>query len=67
METTRTSKIRPRIPSRRLGRIVRTISVSLDRPCERSMMESKAFARICAMARETLGSGGLEENAAIGN
>ena len=52
--------------SHRPGRIVRMISIPLDRPRERSMTETKAFARICAMVREALGSGGeLEEDASI--
>jgi NitT/TauT family transport system ATP-binding protein len=51
--------------SHRPGRIVREISIPLDRPRERSMTESKAFARICAMVREALGSGEPEEDASI--
>ncbi len=52
--------------SPRPGRIVRMISIPLDRPRERSMTETKAFARICAMVREALGSGGgLEEDTSI--
>jgi NitT/TauT family transport system ATP-binding protein len=49
--------------SQRPGRIVRIISIPLGRPRERSMTETKAFARICGMVREALGSGGeLEED-----
>ena len=51
--------------SHRPGRIVRTISIPLDRPRERSMTETKAFARICAMVRDALGSGEPEEDASI--
>jgi NitT/TauT family transport system ATP-binding protein len=52
--------------SHRPGRIVRMISIPLDRPRERSMTETKAFARICAMVRDALGSGGeLEEDASM--
>jgi NitT/TauT family transport system ATP-binding protein len=52
--------------SHRPGRIVRMISIPLDRPRERSMTETKAFARICGMVREALGSGGgLAEDASI--
>ena len=52
--------------SPRPGRIVRTISIPLDRPRERPMTETKAFARICGMVREALGSGGgLGEDASI--
>ena len=48
--------------SHRPGRIVRIVSIPLDRPRDRSMTETKAFARICGMVREALGSGGdLEE------
>jgi NitT/TauT family transport system ATP-binding protein len=42
--------------SHRPGRIVRTISIPLDRPRERTITETRAFARICAMVREALGS-----------
>jgi len=52
--------------SRRPGRIVRIVSIPLDRPRERSMTETKAFARICAMVRDVLGSGEPEEGASIG-
>ena len=52
--------------SHRPGRIVRIIPIPLDRPRERSMTETKAFARICGMVREGLGSGGgLEEDTSI--
>jgi NitT/TauT family transport system ATP-binding protein len=52
--------------SHRPGRIVRTISIPLDRPRERTITETRAFARICAMVREALGSGGgLEEDTSI--
>ena len=52
--------------SQRPGRIVRMISIPLDRPRDRSMTETKAFARICGMVREALGSGGgLEEDTSI--
>jgi NitT/TauT family transport system ATP-binding protein len=52
--------------SHRPGRIVRIISIPLDRPRDRSVTETKAFARICGMVREALGSGGgLEENTSI--
>mgnify|MGYP005850800985 FL=1 len=52
--------------SHRPGRVSRIIAIPLDRPRERSMTETKAFARICAMVREALGSGeGLEEDTSI--
>jgi NitT/TauT family transport system ATP-binding protein len=52
--------------SHRPGRINRIVSIPLDRPRERSMTDTKAFARICGMVREALGSGGaLEEDTAI--
>jgi NitT/TauT family transport system ATP-binding protein len=52
--------------SHRPGRIVRIISIPLERPRNRSMTETKAFARICGMVREVLGSGGgLEEDTSI--
>jgi NitT/TauT family transport system ATP-binding protein len=52
--------------SHRPGRIVRTISIPLDRPRERTITETRAFARICAMVGEALGSGGgLEEDTSI--
>jgi len=49
--------------SHRPGRIVRILSIPLDRPRERSITETKAFARICGMVREALGSGGSGEDA----
>src|SRR4030043_371048 len=52
--------------SHRPGRIVRMITIPLDRPRDRSMTETKAFARTCGMVREALGSGGgVEEDIAI--
>jgi NitT/TauT family transport system ATP-binding protein len=52
--------------SHRPGRVVRISPIPLDRPRERSMTDTKAFARICGMVREALGSGGgLEEDASI--
>jgi len=52
--------------SQRPGRIVRMIPIPLDRPRERSMMESRDFTRICGMVREALGSGGeLQEDPSI--
>lgn len=52
--------------SHRPGRITRMIPIPLDRPRERSMVETKAFGRICGMVREGLGSGGgLEEDTSI--
>ena len=52
--------------SQRPGRIVRMIPIPLDRPRERSMMESRDFTRICGMVREALGSGGeLREDPSI--
>jgi len=52
--------------SHRPGRIARMVSIPLDRPRERSMSETKAFARICSIVREALGSGGmLEEEGSI--
>jgi NitT/TauT family transport system ATP-binding protein len=47
--------------SHRPGRIVRIVSIPLDRPRDRSMTETKAFARICGMVRDALGSGGGPE------
>jgi len=47
--------------SRRPGRITRTITIPFDRPRERSMTETKAFARICGMVREALGSAATAE------
>jgi len=49
--------------SHRPGRIVRMISIPLDRPRDRSMTETKAFARICGMVRDALGSGEPAEDA----
>jgi NitT/TauT family transport system ATP-binding protein len=52
--------------SKRPGRIVRIISIPLDRPRERPLTETRAFARICGMVRDALGSGGgLEEGTSI--
>jgi len=52
--------------SHRPGRIIRIISIPLDRPWDRSMTETKAFARICGMVRDGLGSGGgLEGDTSI--
>jgi len=52
--------------SRRPGRVNRIVSIPLARPRERSMTDTKAFARICGMVREALGSGGaLEEDTSI--
>lgn len=52
--------------SHRPGRINRIVSIPLDRPRERSMTETKAFARICGMVTDALGSGGgLEEDTSI--
>jgi NitT/TauT family transport system ATP-binding protein len=53
------------ILSHRPGRIVRILPIPLDRPRERSMTETKAFARICGMVRDALGSGELGEGASI--
>ncbi len=47
--------------SRRPGRINRIVSIPLARPRERSMTDTKAFARICGMVREALGSGEAPE------
>jgi NitT/TauT family transport system ATP-binding protein len=44
--------------SHRPGRITRIVSIPLDRPRERSIVETKAFGRICGMVRDALGSGG---------
>ena len=49
--------------SHRPGRIVRMISIPLDRPRDRSMTETKAFARICGMVRDALGSSEPAEDA----
>jgi NitT/TauT family transport system ATP-binding protein len=52
--------------SRRPGRINRIIPIPLERPRERSMVEMKAFGRICGMVREALGSEeALEEDTSI--
>lgn len=52
--------------SRRPGRISRIVTIPLDRPRERPMVDTKAFGRICGMVREALGSGGgLEEDTSI--
>ncbi len=52
--------------SRRPGRITRVIAIPLGRPRDRSMTETKAFARICGMVRDALGSGGeIEDNGSI--
>jgi NitT/TauT family transport system ATP-binding protein len=52
--------------SHRPGRITRIVTIPLDRPRDRSMTDTKAFARICGMVREALGSGGgLEEDTSI--
>jgi len=52
--------------SHRPGRITRMVTIPLDRPRERSMVETKAFGRICGMVRDALGSGGeLEEDTSI--
>jgi len=45
------------ILSPRPGRITRIIPIPLGRPRDRSMVETKAFGRICGMVREGLGSG----------
>lgn len=52
--------------SHRPGRVNRIVPIPLARPRERSMADTKAFARICGMVREALGSGGvLEEDTSI--
>jgi NitT/TauT family transport system ATP-binding protein len=52
--------------SHRPGRVTRIITIPLDRPRERSLVEMKAFGRICGMVREALGSGeGPEEDFSI--
>jgi len=52
--------------SHRPGRVNRIVPIPLARPRERSMTDTKAFARICGMVREALGSGGvLEEDTSI--
>jgi NitT/TauT family transport system ATP-binding protein len=45
------------ILSSRPGRVARIIPIPLGRPRERSMVETKAFGRLCGMVREALGSG----------
>ena len=47
--------------SHRPGRITRIVSIPLGRPRDRSMVETKAFGRICGMVRDALGSGGVLE------
>lgn len=42
--------------SRRPGRITRIVTIPLDRPRVRSMVETSPFSRICRMVREALGS-----------
>ena len=44
------------ILSPRPGRITRVVPIPLGRPRDRSMVETKAFGRICGMAREALGA-----------
>jgi len=52
--------------SHRPGRITRIVTIPLGRPRERSMVDTKAFGRICGMVRDALGSGGaLEEDTSI--
>jgi NitT/TauT family transport system ATP-binding protein len=52
--------------SHRPGRVNRIVTIPLDRPRDRSMTETKAFARICAMVRDALGSGAeLEQDTSI--
>jgi len=52
--------------SHRPGRISRIITIPLHRPRDRTMVETKAFGRICGMVREVLGSGGtLEDDGSI--
>ena len=41
----------------RPGSITRIVSIPLGRPRDRSMVETKAFGRICGIVREALGSG----------
>jgi NitT/TauT family transport system ATP-binding protein len=45
------------ILSSRPGRVARIIPIPFGRPRERSMVETKAFGRLCGMVREALGSG----------
>jgi NitT/TauT family transport system ATP-binding protein len=47
--------------SHRPGRITRIVTIPLGRPRERSMVDTKAFGRICGMVRDALGSGGASE------
>jgi NitT/TauT family transport system ATP-binding protein len=51
--------------SHRPGRITRVIAIPLDRPRDRSMTETKAFARICGMVRDALGNEGDLEDTSI--
>jgi NitT/TauT family transport system ATP-binding protein len=52
--------------SHRPGRITRIVTIPLGRPRERSMVDTKAFGRICGMVRDALGSGGaLQEDTSI--
>jgi NitT/TauT family transport system ATP-binding protein len=52
--------------SHRPGRVTKIVTIPLDRPRDRSVVEMKAFGRICGMVREVLGSGeGPEENSSI--
>jgi NitT/TauT family transport system ATP-binding protein len=44
------------ILSQRPGIITRIVSIPLGRPRDRTMVETKAFGRICGMVREALGS-----------
>jgi NitT/TauT family transport system ATP-binding protein len=52
--------------SHRPGRITRIVTIPLGRPRERTMVDTKAFGRICGMVRDALGSGGaLQEDTSI--
>jgi len=52
--------------SHRPGRVSRIINIPFDRPRERPMTETKAFARVCGMVRDALGSGEkLEDDSSI--
>ena len=51
--------------SHRPGRITRIVPIPLDRPRERPMTDTKAFARICGMVREALGSGEALEDTSV--
>jgi NitT/TauT family transport system ATP-binding protein len=51
--------------SRRPGRIARVVAIPLDRPRDRVTTETKAFARICGMVRDALGTGGELEDTSI--